>query len=183
MMIRDFSLPTPIFSCLTHETYSEAQALSKSYEMVQESKVTERQGCINLLLQAGCDIFRANNNNQVPYPMAFLTEKKDFLSYWYAVQVEEFKAAQNNLNFAGNAIAVTAALVATASYVGPLQPPLGYGGDSNQLQYGNIWVLLFIVFDTTSFYLAITAITVSLVPSFPVKIKMYILMLCSMDVM
>ncbi|CAM6081604.1 unnamed protein product [Calypogeia fissa] len=132
-----------------------------------ESQFVERQGCINLLLQAGCDVFKVNKNKQVPYPQNSLSSNGKFLSWWHDRQDREFGAAQNNLNFAANAISVTATLVATASYVGPLQPPMGYAGDPNQLQDQNVWVLLFIVCDTISFYLAIAAITYSLIPSLP----------------
>lgn len=134
---------------------------------VQFDFLLERVGCVTLLLQAGCDIFQANKYKQVPQPQGSLGSNAKFLLWWYDKQAKEFATIQNNLKTAANAILVTATLVATASYVGPLQPPLGYVGDPNHIQYENIWVRIFIFCDTLSFHLAITAITFSLIPSLP----------------
>lgn len=127
----------------------------------------ERQSCINLLIQAGYDLFKSNKHNQVPYPRGSLSTNNAFLSWWNDKQTKEFGDIQNSLNIAANAISVTAALVATASFIGPLQPPLGYCDDSKQVQDDNRWVRAFIFCNTMSFYLAIASITFSLMPCLP----------------
>ncbi|CAM6100228.1 unnamed protein product [Calypogeia fissa] len=136
--------------------------------MVDDEALTQRQGCINLLLQAGCDVFKTNDNGQPPYPQGTLSSNSKFVSWWYERQAKEFDATQRTLSSAANAISVTATLVATASYVGPLQPPMGIAGDPSQIQDANFWVRIFIFCDTMSFYFAIVAITLSLIPSIPV---------------
>jgi len=77
--------------------------------------------------------------------------------------------AKKNLNEAANAISVVAALVATASFVGPLQPPLGYGGDSMEggVQDTYLSIRVFMVSNILSFYLAVASILFAVVPSLP----------------
>lgn len=144
------------------------QIYSNDPRKANDTFILERRGCIELLLQSGCDIFKANQHGQLPYPRHDLSTNSSFLSWWYDKQSKEFKGIQNNMKLATNAISVTATLVATASYVGPLQPPLGYDGSpSTQIETNNIWVRIFIVCDTLSFYLAIASITFSLIPALP----------------
>ncbi|CAM6095744.1 unnamed protein product [Calypogeia fissa] len=168
LKVKEFQLEAYLTDYVNSEQCSlsrrNGQSWMEKQEILDDSSIAERQGCINLLLQAGCDIFKINKKKQIPYPMGSLKDKV-FLSWWYKTQKEEFTTAQNNLNFATNAIAITATLVATASYVGPLQPPQGY--DSNHIQYANAWVSIFIVCDTLSFYLAIVAIILSLISALP----------------
>ncbi|CAM6114419.1 unnamed protein product [Calypogeia fissa] len=139
----------------------------KDKKILDATAIEDMKGCINLLLQAGCDVFKTNHHKQPPYPEGRLSSSPEFLSWWYKKQAKEFAAIQNSLRNAANAITVTATLVATASYVGPLQPPRGYT-DSHQLEYQNSWVTAFVFFDTLSFYFAIIAIVLSLIPSLPV---------------
>lgn len=146
--------------------YKNSMRSSKVKEVLSEEDTIQRKGYINLLLQAGCDIFKANREKQTPYPIGKLSNNVEFLTWWYERQAKEFAAIQNSLTVAANAISVTATLVATASYVGPLQPPLGLNS-TNQVQYENVWVAIFVFCDTLSFYLAIVAIIFSLVPSLP----------------
>ncbi|CAM6089428.1 unnamed protein product [Calypogeia fissa] len=134
----------------------------------ERHSLVERQGCINLLLRAGCDIFKANNEGQAPYPRGHLVNNESFLTWWYEKEGKEFKMIQTNMSYFANATSVIAALVATVSYIGPLQPPGGYVAPSNnKMHVGNTWVKVFIVCDTLSFYLAIAAITFALIPSLP----------------
>ena len=53
----------------------------------------------------------------------------EFLSWWLERLAKETLDTRNGLNQKGNAISVIEALIATASYVGPLQPPLSYGSE------------------------------------------------------
>lgn len=140
--------------------------LSKALPKANEKRLKDIQGCVDLLLLSGCDMFRGNEKMQIPYPEG---KNAELLSWWSKKQTAEFGAIQDSLNAAANIISVTAALVATASFVGPLQPPLGYGSkdSTNQIQYDNFWVATFILCDSISFYLAIAAIIISLVPSLP----------------
>ncbi|CAM6095905.1 unnamed protein product [Calypogeia fissa] len=136
-------------------------------KIAEDDPLTDRQGCINLLLRSGCDVFKTNKDGQHPHPQGKLVNNSTFRTWWSDRQGKEFDATQGTLSSAANAIAVVAALVATASYVGPLQPPMGYAGDPSQIQAANLWVLIFIFCDTMSFYLAIVAIILSLIPNLP----------------
>lgn len=167
MKVTEFELKTHLMDYVDAEHVSLARDRASRMgpkQVTDEKSIAERQGCINRLLQVGCEVFKANKRKQVPYPTGSMNDAR-FLSWWYGKQEKEFNTTQNNLNFATNAIAVTATLVATASYMGPLQPPMGY--DASQIQYQNVWVSMFIVCDTLSFYFAIVAITLSLIPALP----------------
>ncbi|CAM6085277.1 unnamed protein product [Calypogeia fissa] len=65
-----------------------------------------------------------------------LDAPEEFVIWWDEKVAEhakqELEQEQVTIKAAPNAVAVTAALVATASYLGPFQPPLGYGADSMQ---------------------------------------------------
>lgn len=125
----------------------------------------ERQGCIGLLLQVGFDIWKTNKAKQAPYPGP--DASAEILSWWYNKLAKETIAQQSTLNAASNAISVTATLVATASFIGPLQPPLGFGSVTHQIDVSTLPMRVFIVCDTISFYLAVAAIMSALIPSLP----------------
>lgn len=95
-----------------------------------KSFFVDRKGCIDLLLQAGNDMFRINKDRRVPYPRGALSSNPDFLSWWYEKQAKDFGAVQSSLNNAATTISVTVALVATTSFMGPLQPPQNYTEDN-----------------------------------------------------
>ncbi|CAM6129744.1 unnamed protein product [Calypogeia fissa] len=133
---------------------------------VDDTFLADRKGCVDLLLQAGCDIFKSNRDKQVPYPEGRLSSSPEFLS-WYSKQAKEFEAIQNGLFNAANAISITATLVAATSFVGPLQPPRSYTDDC-QVDYEDGWVATFIFCNTLSFYLALAALIFSLIPALPV---------------
>ncbi|CAM6110912.1 unnamed protein product [Calypogeia fissa] len=127
-----------------------------------------RQASILLLLQAGVDILINNDSGETASPGPHAAE--EFVRWWYEMEVHQTQEMQESLNSAANAISVTAALVATASYMGPLQPPLAYAGEIGEvpgLQVANVAVRIFIVCDTLSFYFALAAIMLSLLPSLP----------------
>ncbi len=98
----------------------------------------------------------------------------EFLSWWLERLAKETLDTRNGLNQKGNAISVIEALIATASYVGPLQPPLSYGSDfsatSDNTLYAHVWdplVKVFMVSNSLSFYFAIASIMLAVVPSLP----------------
>lgn len=140
----------------------------KVTNIFDESFFADRKGCVDLLLQEGNDIFGVNKNQEVPFPQGRLSSSPDFLSWWYEKQAKESGAMQKSLTNAANAFSVTATLVATASFVGPLQPPKGYTED-NQMEFDNIWVSTFIFYNNFSFYLGIVAIVLSLIPALPMR--------------
>ncbi|CAM6099699.1 unnamed protein product [Calypogeia fissa] len=141
------------------------EARDPEEESLDGEAIKDREGCIAELFGAGCGIFQENHQKKVPYPGGKLTSNEEFKSWWSEKQSKDLGKTQKQCINAANAIAVTAALVATTSYVGPLQPPLSYGIDG--IHEENVWVVTFMVCDTISFYLAIAAITLSLIPSLP----------------
>ena len=132
-------------------------------------------GCIDLLLQAGLDMDQPNNEGKTPH---FPSQTPpDVQRWWYDKVTSELQVTKNNLSAATNAVSVTAALVATTSFVGPLQPPLGLSTNTDK---ENLWLLgysqvnhaaidVFLFFDSLSFYLAIASIMLALIPSLPIQ--------------
>ncbi|CAM6083527.1 unnamed protein product [Calypogeia fissa] len=89
----------------------------------QEKSLGGTIGCIDLLIQAGLDMEQPNDSGEPPRPG--LSAPNELTTWWFDKLAKQSQEAKTNLAAAANAISVTAALVATASYVGPLQPPLG----------------------------------------------------------
>ncbi|CAM6112787.1 unnamed protein product [Calypogeia fissa] len=112
-------------------------------ESLDGEAIEERERCITELLGAGCGIFKANHQKRVPYPGGKLTSSDKFMSWWSHKQCKELSKTKKDCINAANAIAVTAALVATTSYVGPLQPPLNYG--AHGIHEANVWVIIFML--------------------------------------
>ncbi|KAL3695463.1 hypothetical protein R1sor_009539 [Riccia sorocarpa] len=133
------------------------------------ASASRRQGCINLLLQAGIDIWKTNKEGNIADPG--IRASPEACSWWYEKVARETLETKQSLNAAANAVSVTAALVATASYVGPMQPPLGYvtgtDGAAEQIQVHLGSIRMFIICDTMAFYVALCAIMLSLIPSLP----------------
>ena len=132
-----------------------------------------RKGCINMLLQAGVDSWVKDKFGKVANPGPN-TRDDEFLSWWHERIAKETLDTKNSLNQGGNAISVIGALIATASYVGPLQPPLSYGSDfsptSDNTLYAHVWdplVKVFMLSNSLSFYFAIASIMLAVVPSLP----------------
>ena len=132
----------------------------------QDAKNTsykEREACISVLVQAGVDVWQEDDNGNFPDP-GISASSENQLS-WQKIVANETLEAKRSLNEVGNAISVVAALVATASYVGPLQPPLGYADDF--VQTSNLSIRIFMATNSVSFYLAIASIMFAVVPSLP----------------
>lgn len=126
-----------------------------------------RQACITMLLQAGVDIWEKDDRGRFAEPGEEAPIEVQL--WWHGKMAQETSEAKKSLNDAANAIAVVAALVATASFVGPLQPPLGYGGDSmgSGVQDTHLSIRVFMVSNGLSFYLTIASIMFAVVPSLP----------------
>ncbi|KAL3682238.1 hypothetical protein R1sor_000260 [Riccia sorocarpa] len=130
---------------------------------------SRRQGCINLLLQEGLDIWETNKSGKIPDPGP--KASPGYSLWWYERLARETLDQKTSFNVAGSAVSVTAALVATASYIGPLQPPLAYSWEDkdgvSKVQTGIIAVHVFFVLNTLAFYLAIAAVVLSFTPALP----------------
>ncbi|KAL3686175.1 hypothetical protein R1sor_004197 [Riccia sorocarpa] len=138
--------------------------LEKTREELIQGEDSKRKGCISLLLQAGIDIWQKNENSKSADPGE--NASPDFCSWWYDKLSKETQELRAGLNTAANAISVTAALVATASFVGPLQPPLGYN-NVGTVDVELVSVQVFMVCDTLALYFALIAILFSLMPLIP----------------
>ena len=137
----------------------------------------KNKGCIEMLLQAGVDIWQKDKNNKFANPRRKITND-DFVKWWHERIAKETLDIRNYLNQGGNAISVIGALITIASYVGSLQPPLNYGIDpsmqlsptSDNTSYAHVWdpyVKIFMFSNSMSFYLAIASIMLAVVPSLP----------------
>ncbi|KAJ7294954.1 hypothetical protein O6H91_Y222200 [Diphasiastrum complanatum] len=128
-------------------------------------RYSKKKGCVHLLLQSDLNfIWSKGINGNTPCPG--LSASAEYQTWWYEKLDNVTKDAKNQLFVAANAISVTAALVATASFIGPFQPPMNYQSDG-YIHYNLLSVKIFIVFDSLSFYLAIASIMMSMIPSIP----------------
>jgi hypothetical protein len=132
------------------------------------------QACVNLLLQSGADILATDEYGCI----AYLPERasNETRKWWYELVAKETLNIKIDLNTAGNGTAVVATLVATASFVGPMQPPLNYVVMASEtatidvgVQITQVLIKLFLVSNSLSFYLAITAIMLAIMPSLPIS--------------
>ncbi|KAL3697445.1 hypothetical protein R1sor_011521 [Riccia sorocarpa] len=128
-----------------------------------------RQGCVNYLIQLGLDVWETDKHNRIADPGPQVT--RGYKTWWYDKLVQETQDQKANFGAAANALSVTAALVATASYVGPLQPPLGLNfvdEDQNlKVLVDVVPIRIFIVCNNLAFFFALVAIMLSLTPSLP----------------
>ncbi|KAG0582745.1 hypothetical protein KC19_3G082400 [Ceratodon purpureus] len=121
--------------------------------------------CINLLLQAGIDIWTPHYRTKErpnPGPMANDQARR----WWYDKVVSEVVTQKTSINNASNATSVIATLVATASFIGPLQPPLGWAGDG-YVHTSLISVRVYLVCNILSFYFSIASILMAVLPAIP----------------
>lgn len=77
-----------------------------------------KKGCVNLLIQAGLDVWTTNWCGQSPNPG--MSALEPYQTWWYELLAKETLQAKSSLASAANAISVTVALVATTSFGGPL---------------------------------------------------------------
>ena len=129
-----------------------------------------KQACITMLLQDGVDIWQRDDKWKFAEPGE--ETSNEIRMWWFQKIAKETSATKKTLNDAANAISVVAALIASASYGGPLQPPLGFGTVSTSsyfdfVQTSSILVLIFVISNCMSFYLAIGSIMFAIVPSVP----------------
>ena len=127
-----------------------------------------KKQCMTMLLEVGLDMWQKDENGDLPEPRWEATDGDNL--WWHDRIRMQVIEAKRNLNAAGNALSVVAGLVATASYAGPLQPPLGFETPDSvvQVRY-NQAVRVFVVSNSFSFLFAILALMLSLMPSLPVS--------------
>ena len=127
-----------------------------------------KRRCMIMLLEVGLDMWQEDENGDFPEPMWEATDGDNL--WWHEKIKTQIMAARKSLNAAGNAISVVAGLVATAAYVGPLQPPLGLEMPDLVVQVrNNLAVQVFVVSNSFSFLFAVVALMLALMPSLPVS--------------
>ncbi|CAK9204088.1 unnamed protein product [Sphagnum troendelagicum] len=143
------------------------------YGVPETIPYSARKACANLLLQAGADILATDDNRCMADPGELAPNEARI--WWYELVAKESLNIKNDLNAAGTGTAVVATLVATASFVGPLQPPLNYEAMSSGtatvdvgVQVTKFMIRVFLVSNGLSFYLAITSIMLAIMPSLPI---------------
>jgi hypothetical protein len=72
--------------------------------------------------------------------------------------VKEVVTLKTSISDVANATSVVAALVATASFIGPLQPPLGLSGDGGYVDTSRSSIRVYLVFNSLSFFFFIGSI-------------------------
>jgi ankyrin repeat protein len=145
----------------------------KEYSAPNRNQYSAKQVCANLLLQAGADIFATDMRVRMADPGEHAPNEA--ITWWYELVAKETVNIKNDLNAAGTGTAVVATLVATASFVGPLTPPLNYVAMSSGtatvdvgVQVTEFMIRVFLVSNGLSFYLAITSIMLAIMPSLPI---------------
>jgi hypothetical protein len=151
----------------------EDSAIANMYGAHTRIQYSVRQACANLLLQAGADILATDKERRMADPGSLAPNEARI--WWYELVAKETLNLKNDLNAAGTGTAVVATLVATASFVGPLQPPLNYVGMTSGtttvdvgVQVTELMIKVFLVSNSLSFYLAITSIMLAIMPSLPI---------------
>jgi hypothetical protein len=129
-----------------------------------------KQTCIFMLLEDGANMWQRDDQWKFAEPGA--ETANEIRTWWFNKQAEQAFATRKTLSDAANATSVVAALIATASYAGPFQPPLGLGTVSTSsyfdlVQTSSILVQIFVISNCLSFYLAIGSIMFAIVPSVP----------------
>ncbi len=140
---------------------------------INRNQYSVRQVCANLLLQAGADILAMDKFGCMADPGSMAPDQARI--WWYELVAKETVNIKTDVNAAGTGTAVVATLVATAPFVGPLQPPLNYVAMSSGtrtidvgVQVTELLIKVFLVSNALSFYLAITSIMLTIIPSFSI---------------
>ncbi|KAG0605588.1 hypothetical protein M758_9G071100 [Ceratodon purpureus] len=121
--------------------------------------------CINIMLQVGFDSWCCDKDGREPYPGVGASIEA-YRSWYERVETEVFNYKQK-LNGAMGAISVIATLVATASFIGPLQPPLGYDGVDGYVQSSYVLVRTYFICNGLSFYIAVASLLAAVTPAIP----------------
>jgi hypothetical protein len=145
-------VPNVLWLDEVYESSPQVRGVKKGY--------SGRKVCIEILLQAGVRLWRKDTEGRVAHPGRKISDE-DFLSWWHEKIAKETLERRNSFCQAGNAISVMGVLIATASYVGPLQPP------RDSTHYEDVWFFMFMYCNSLSFYCAIASIMLSVVPSLP----------------
>ncbi|KAG0627664.1 hypothetical protein M758_2G219100 [Ceratodon purpureus] len=138
----------------------------KGNQVVPRMYSANEKTCINLLLQAGIDIWTPHPRTKqfpTPGPMA----NDDANTWWYDKVVKEVVDAKTSVSYAANATSVVAALVATASFIGPFQPPLGYSSFDGYIHSDRSPVRVYLVCNSLSFFFSVASILMALLPAIP----------------
>ncbi|XP_073385704.1 uncharacterized protein [Physcomitrium patens] len=129
-------------------------------------------GCMELLLQAGLDMNQQNVDGCAPELSGRTPEP--VRQWWYEKFTKQTQEQLQNIFATANAVSITAALVATTSFAGPLRPPLGFTQDvhpdwlNGYGQFSHPTVEAFFFCDNLTFYLSMTSIILILIPYLPV---------------
>jgi biotin operon repressor len=125
-----------------------------------------KKGCVNLLLQAGVDIWQRDKNGYIADPGFDAPDEARL--WWYDKITKEKYRAKTKINAAGTATAVVAALIASSSFNAHFSPLTSYDSDMNYHEpTTKVLVKIFVITNCISFYVAMTSIMLAIVPSFP----------------
>ncbi|CAM6048015.1 unnamed protein product [Sphagnum compactum] len=140
---------------------------------ITTNQYSARKACANLLLQAGADILSTDENQRMADPGELAPNEARI--WWYELVAKETLNIKTDLNAAATGTAVVATLVATASFAGPLHPPLNYVAMSSGtatvavgVQVTKLLIKVFLMSNGLAFYLAIASIMLAIMPSLPI---------------
>jgi len=142
-------------------------------DKMEYNEYNGRKACANLLLQSGADILATDKYGYMADPRERAPNETRI--WWYELVAKETFNIKNDLNVAATGTALIATLVTTASFVGPLTPPLNYvamlfgiATVDVGVQITELLIKVFLINNSLSFYLAITSIMLAFMPSLPI---------------
>jgi len=125
-----------------------------------------KKGCVNLLLQAGVDIWQHDENGYTADPGFDAPDEARL--WWYDKTTKVNYRAKTKINAAGSATAVVAALIASSSFNAHFSPLTSYDSDMNYHEPSTkVFVKIFVFTNCISFFSAMTSIMLAIGPSFP----------------
>jgi hypothetical protein len=160
------------YSSVPNTVIQNSQPSSLSFHNNPRNYTGNERSCIILLLQAGIDVWTTNEDDEAPFPGSMANSEAS--QWWYEKVVSEILNVKKSLSDAANATSVIAALVATASFIGPLQPPRGYDSTSGYIRIDHMLIQIYLIGNCLSFFFSVASIITAVIPSLPMpKESMY----------
>jgi hypothetical protein len=138
---------------------------SLSFHNMPRNYTGNEKSCIILLLQAGIDAWAENEDGELPFPGSMASSEAS--QWWYEKLVNESSKLKKSLSDAANATSLIATLVATASFIGPLQPPRGYDSTSGYIRIDHMLIQIYLVGNCLSFFFSVASLITAVIPSLP----------------
>lgn len=129
----------------------------------------DEKTCINLLIQGGIDVWTTHQYVNGRFPTVSAKGNNEARAWWGEKVVKEVEIKKASITTAANATAVIGALVATTSFIGPLQPPSSYGVEGDYIHMSRKAIQVYLVCNNFSFFFSIASILMAVLPAIPMS--------------